>query len=243
MLARALTALAVVGFGPFALVAGCEPQDIYLFDDPPAQNRADAGTGGSEPGSEPEDTDDPEDTDESEDADESEDTEGPESVQPDCRTAACDVCVEQGLCELPGAVVWCHPESGFCLLACDPAALAGEVGSCPAPQRCDPELGLCVACVSNDDCGEPFPVCDARIGDCVECSSTADCATRGGGVCAQPERRCVQCLSNVDCSGFEEDPVCLVAEQRCVECLVNSDCTREPDRPLCSSEFECEDSD
>jgi hypothetical protein len=210
-----LRQLATPSFALVVLAAGCEPQDIYMFDPPPVLARADAGA--SEP--EPEGSDDdsgPDDSSDPEDLADREDAGGLASEQPDCRSQACNTCVEDAACAGDGAVSWCHPTSGTCAQACDPAAAISQVGSCPAPQRCDPELGLCVACITNDDCGGLSSVCD--------------------------EGRCVQCLTDADCSGREDERRCLGEQRLCVECRDSSDCT-DPQRGICSGEYECEDED
>jgi hypothetical protein len=193
-----------------------------MFDQPVVQTRADAGASEPEPeplteGSEPDDSSEPDDDgSEPDDLAEREDAGRVTSEQPDCRSDACNACVAGAMCAGSSLVSWCHPASGTCAQACDPAATAAQVGSCPAPQRCSPELGLCVACVTNDDCGGASPVCD--------------------------EDRCVQCVIDADCSGREDDRLCMGDERRCVECRDNSDCT-DPQRPICSDEYECEDED
>jgi hypothetical protein len=213
--------------------SACEPQDIYLFDAPPAQTRVDAGTNQpvavSPRPTPPRDAEpDPADRDAAP-------PEQPE--QPECVSAACDACVEQASCSVPGALFFCHPETARCSLACDPGAPASQPGCLPA-ERCDPRLGLCVECVANSGCGGVVPICDTRRGSCVGCVAEADCATAARPRCDLSTSSCVQCRNDADCSG--EDARCLPGEQRCVECVVNAHCS-DPTRPICSSEHECDD--
>jgi hypothetical protein len=235
---RAVARLVCASAGAFALASGCEPQDIYLFDG--AAPRADAGA--SEP--EPSEPDPDRETDDDADDDDAAtsarpDAAPPRSEQPRCLSAACQTCVAESRCAAPGAQLFCHPQSGACLLACDSAAVP-PVG-CPASQHCDPAVGLCVACASESDCGGAVPVCDERVGICVECASGVDCPATSP-VCDAETSRCVQCLGDANCRGFEEDLRCLPAEQRCVECVVDADCVFDPRKPFCKSEHECDDS-
>lgn len=218
--ATPLAVLAALNCGLFAFAAGCEPQDIYMFDEPVAQTRSDAGPSEPEPapsseGSEPNETSESDDGgSEPGDSADPDDAGRVTSEQPECRSDACNACVADGMCAGSSALSWCHPARGTCAQACDPAAAASQVGSCPAPQRCSPALGLCLACITSDDCGGASPVCD--------------------------DGRCVQCSSDSDCSNREDERLCLVAEGRCAECRDNTDCT-DPERPVCSDEYECED--
>jgi hypothetical protein len=237
--------------GPAVVVcfvaSGCEPQDIYLFDEPAAsdEGREDAGSYEPEP-----DAETPE-------------VETPQGEQPACTSEACEQCVARADCRLDAADLFCHPETGACKLPCDAEASAEE-RTCPASERCDARIELCVECVVDADCGGgPLAACDRTRGECVECldSSTcpserrtcdvassrcvgclvnADCAATGE-LCLLGEQRCVQCRDDGDCSALDDDNLCLLGEQRCVECVDDGDCTADPRRPFCSSERECED--
>lgn len=232
----------------YGVAAGCEPQDIYLFDEPevsPEQGTdadRDAGNDPAPP------------------AEPSTDEPAPRA-QPECTSEACERCVETGDCDVEATQYFCHPATGACKLPCDPEAAAER--ACIADERCDPELGLCVECVTAVDCGAATPACDPRRGECVECVGPSDCpperptcdvdaarcieclsdadCSATGAVCLAGPQRCVQCRSDLDCSGLEEDSRCLPERQVCVECLVDGDCTSDPRRPFCSSENECED--
>jgi hypothetical protein len=225
-LACARAALAVTGGVALSFGLGCQPQDIYLFDRPPATTRADAGTTPAEP------------TPMSPPAQELADADPPREV-PACVSAACESCVAREACSVPAAQLYCHPATARCSLPCDPGA-AGAAGTCPPPEHCDPRIGLCVECVADEDCGGASPVCEPTRGECVACNSDPDCAASGGR-CLFDEHRCVQCIEDEDCRvGDDDDDRCLPGLLRCGECLVDTDCT-EPDRPFCSTQNECED--
>lgn len=248
---RALGALLGPGAVALFVVSGCEPQDIYLFDGPPTtstQREPDAGAPPPYvPTAEPDAAAPP-----------------PAREQPACESQECEACVTRNACNVTSTVLFCHPVTGDCELLCDADAPADMPGNCPAAERCDARLGLCVDCVENADCAYgPLkacdvargtcvecvgpetcpvqrPVCDVEASLCIECSSNADCAATGE-VCLPGPQRCVQCRDDADCAGRDDDVHCLAGELRCVECVTDSDCTAESDKPFCSSELECED--
>jgi hypothetical protein len=208
-IAHTLSTLVGLGFGGFVLATACEPQDIYLYDRPPAQTRVgpDAGTNPPPP-SEMEDPDEEEDPD---------DDDAAVPTQPACSSDACEACIDDGACGMADAPAFCHPESGECRLSCQPEATATAANVCPSAQRCHPDLRLCVACVSDDDCSGSAATCDAR-------------------------NVCVECLANDDCIGRGEYNTCSTEEHVCVECISDDDCiAKDPQRPICTSERECED--
>jgi hypothetical protein len=246
---RLLGALAAPGALLCAVAAGCEPQDIYLFDEVAEPPEPDAG--GDEPEPEPEP-----------------DAEAPAFEQPPCGSRACDDCVADGDCSLAAGTLFCHPATGSCEVPCDPDAPA-EDRQCPASQQCNPDFGLCVDCVVSDHCsGGPLQACDAERGVCVECVGPDTCTTperpycdvtdqlcvgcRGdddcaaaGQVCLLGEQRCVQCRVDADCIGFEDDNRCVTDDNVCGECVDDSDCIAiDPTRPFCrQTDHECEDED
>jgi hypothetical protein len=227
----------------FAIAVGCEPQDIYLFDEPEVSVEEDAG---SEPGPEPE----PEP-----------DAEAPAFEPPSCESEACNECVENGDCNYAAAPLYCHPVTGSCRLPCDPAPTATGL-RCPANQSCDGDLRLCVECVGSADCSDASrTACDTERGECVECVGPETCPAERricdvenracvecleDGECAANqvcvEQRCVQCRDDGDCQALEDDNVCS-PDNVCVECLDDADCIAlDPTRPFCSQlEGECED--
>ncbi|HEY1089384.1 MAG TPA: hypothetical protein VGE37_16900, partial [Archangium sp.] len=112
----------------------------------------------------------------------------------------------------------------------------------PAAQKCDQEVGLCVACVVDEHCSEgfvcangaceagcrtdtdrcPTGFCKAGVG-CVSCVVDSQCGA--GQVCAN--NSCVPGCSaqNPTCpSGL----VCDASLGRCVECVNNAQCPNAP---------------
>jgi hypothetical protein len=242
-LRRMLAALALPGAIATASAPGCEPRDIYLFDEAPVD----------EPEPRPPSESAPDDTD-------VEDAGLP--LQPACDTPECESCVERGACNFEASTLLCHPVTASCRLPCDPDAPV-EQPNCPADEHCDAR-GLCVECRMDADCGSDSlracdgargvcvecatdshcpverPTCDVEGSLCVECLVDGDCAATGE-VCLPGAQRCVGCRNDADCSSFDEDNRCLPDELRCVECLVDGDCL-EPDKPFCKvSEHECDD--
>ncbi len=204
--------------------AGCEPQDIYLFETVSRSGAAGMAGGGAQ-------------------------GVGPEAGQPDapeprsppaCESPECESCAADAMrCRAEGGSFFCHPRSGECALACNPQADASEP-VCLSGQVCHPDYGVCVECIDRGECAAGIlRECDTRSGACVECVEAADCAVPGQS-CDPISFTCVSCVMDVDCAG-SEDRFCLPSEGRCVECRTSADCTLEPDRRICSSEFECED--
>jgi hypothetical protein len=258
-IARAAAVLAGSAIATSGALLACEPEDIYLFDAPPTETRADAGS--SEPSPPPSVPQGPTPS----NPPAGENVPVPTLVQPACESAECEVCVQQGSCNVTGAQFFCHPVSGGCSLGCDPRAPLQQAGNCPAAELCQPRFGLCVDCVSNSDCGGQLRACDPERGSCVECIAAADCPAQQplcdastsrciecstdvdcsatGEVCLPGAQRCVQCRNDVDCRAFDDDVRCLLSEQRCVECLSDADCTADPQKPICSSGHECDDAE
>lgn len=227
-MARARAALAAWSVVTFAVA--CQPQDVYLFDGPPATTRVDAGSSQPEPTPEPPSMDPPVAA--PVDA-------GAQLEAPPCASPACDACVAREACSVAAATLFCHPSTARCSLPCDPDAPARMPGNCPLTERCDPRIGLCVECVADEDCGGASAVCETTSGTCVECNADLDCAA-SGGLCLREEHRCVQCRVDADCLVGDDRNVCLPGLLRCGECLVDADCTGA-DEPFCSTENECKD--
>jgi len=241
----------------------CAPQDVYFFDPELQTVSAGPDAGASAPDDEAPDTGEVPSVPEPNEPDEPDQPYEP--VQPACESEACESCLETGSCA--GATSLCHPRSGACVAGCDPGA-GDEPGNCPDGTRCDEARGICLACLTNDDCAAPTPACDPIGSSCVGCVGNDDC-TPQAPVCDTDALACVQCVVDADCAASfevcresvgrcvecESDADCIARREpgdddddericspglRCVECLSNDDCT-DPDKPLCSSELECDD--
>ncbi len=83
-------------------------------------------------------------------------------------------------------------------------------------------------CTSNTQCAKvdpEFPICDTEYGLCVECLTNNDCASSDyGPICDTMEGYCVECLTNNDCANSEYGPICDEEEGMCIECLKDTDC-------------------
>jgi hypothetical protein len=90
---------------------------------------------------------------------------------------------------------------------------------------CDTEAGVCVECLTSNDCSGNTPHC--LNGTCVSCTTSADCSQ--GMVCNMHIPRCAtECTDGTECSGKP----CATAYGYCVECLSNVDCT-DTSLPYC----------
>jgi hypothetical protein len=251
-LRRVLGALALPGAIATASAPGCEPQDIYLFDE--AAEAAEPDAGGAEPEPSPPSKPEP---------DMADDEDAGAPMQPACVTPACENCEADGDCDVESTTYFCHPVTASCRLACDPEAPLNS-RPCPGDERCDAR-GLCVDCVVDADCGPgPLPVCDRTRNVCVECTTGSNCSSElpvcdveasrcvecvvdrdclaTGEVCLPGAQRCVQCRDDADCSSFDEANRCVPDLLICAECAVDADCASDPSRPFCKlSEHECDD--
>lgn len=108
-------------------------------------------------------------------------------------------------------------------LPCCPGAPSG---ACSAPLALCGPTGLCVACLSDADCGGATPVCDPVTSACAPCASAADCAGNPGGpACATSgasQGACVACTDDSTCAS--PTPRCDLPQNLCVVCLENADC-------------------
>ena len=232
-------------------LASCAPQDIYLFDTPPDEGTPPVRE--EDAGPAPSDGQGPETP-----------PEQPAFEQPACESDACRDCVARDACAAT-SLLFCHPRSGACAVPCDPDAPSGAA-NCPTDRRCEPDLGVCVECVTSADCAGERAACDTTSGRCVECVDSTTCAgttpvcdttarrcvgclgdaqcAPAGEVCLVEEQRCVQCRTDAECpapGGDDDDGLCHPVEHRCVECIDDGDCRSDPEKPFCSPELECDD--
>ena len=115
---------------------------------------------------------------------------------------------------------------------------------------CDPLTKLCVACLTDSECGpsqhcfgltcqtyvgcsnslgckaakgqdgKDQAICDQKIGECTACLSAADCP-------ASHDCKAKQCVSFKTCQNSTDcgkDQVCNKSTNRCVQCLADNDC-------------------
>ncbi len=125
------------------------------------------------------------------------------------------------------------------------ACVAGTVCASPTPYCYG---SLCVACLTDTNCGNKF--CEPSSHTCVDCVTSGDCkndkpycfatqcrqclVSENCGdetlACDVREGKCVSaCQADEDCMG--PDGICLVDEAICVTCAVDDDCPK--DRPRC----------
>ena len=108
---------------------------------------------------------------------------------------------------------------------CGGDGCGGSCGECGEFAECNVD-GLCVAvsCTSSKDCPGDL-VCYKELGFCVECAADEDC---GEGQLCSPDFACftpVVCDSDKDCK--EVDGVCDKEAGICVDCLAHVDCVSE----------------
>ncbi|MCA9664904.1 MAG: hypothetical protein KC503_04925 [Myxococcales bacterium] len=65
--------------------------------------------------------------------------------------------------------------------------------------KCDRPRGVCVNCVTTDDCSGTFK-CNTDVGDCVQCLADTDCAGDAIKKKCKDKNRCVECLGDADCT-------------------------------------------
>jgi hypothetical protein len=118
----------------------------------------------------------------------------------------CDVFPE--LCCEEGSI--CDAETGFCTdpnveIECTPETVAED---CLPNQQCD-ELGRCVQCIDDEDCG-PGTACNPATGSCYSvlnrCESDEDC---------DPPRLCASASSECVIPHCQVDGDCEDARERC----------------------------
>jgi hypothetical protein len=108
-----------------------------------------------------------------------------------CGCASTADCRDAGVCDDV------HFPSGACVPSC---AVDGGAANCQSMQEvCNPSSGLCVGCLSNQDCqidGGMQPFCDTTAGVCVQCLAAADCPYSSPG-CS--DGTCGLCQMPTDC--------------------------------------------
>jgi len=118
--------------------------------------------------------------------------------------------------------------------------------SCPTLPNPD-QMGLCVQCLTNDQCGND--ICD--VGLCVPCTATSQCT--GGRTCNTALGVCVACVTDPDCGDATKaclagvcTPKCTLDTQCpggvcdagvCVQCRGTADCpiNQYCDQHVCSA--------
>mgnify|MGYP002136381510 CR=1 FL=1 len=118
-----------------------------------------------------------------------------------------------------------------------------EPGEC-GEQTCHPELGICVACVTNDECKDTgLPHCDARSHECGPCVMNAECGGSSDPVCDLETGDCRPCRDHRDC----EETACDLQQGTCfpveqtdhlyVEAV--NGCSDQMVEPMCSKDEPC----
>lgn len=108
---------------------------------------------------------------------------------------------------------------------------AGRIGQ----PRCHPGFEMCVACLSDSDCGSER-ACDGN-NRCVQlpgsCGDDDDCPSMEVPRCESESKRCVACLSDDDCPSDKgcEEHTCV---PRPVSCSQHSDCEAMEGQRLCN---------
>jgi hypothetical protein len=93
---------------------------------------------------------------------------------------------------------------------------------------CDNDAGVCVQCLSMNDCGGNTPHCISNV--CIACGTNADCndgGTEGGMVCNTFIPRCAStCTAVMNCmqSGQSGGLYCNLSAGYCVECTDDTYC-------------------
>jgi hypothetical protein len=90
---------------------------------------------------------------------------------------AAPACATSAQCADPAAA-WCDPASHLCV----PCADSGQCGEQPMDRRLCAPGGVCVECLTSNDCGAPAePVCGAA-GQCAACTADAQCGERADSI-------------------------------------------------------------
>jgi hypothetical protein len=124
----------------------------------------------------------------------------------------------------------CQPSCTSAQGACDPS------GVTPV---CNVTTGVCVVCVTNEDCEQSSangsaPVCDPT-NNCVECVTDTDCMNNDPNTPYCVQESCSQCRTYMDCP-TNYPPGCDSVLLQCGTCSVSTDC---PPGLVCSSSNAC----
>ncbi len=160
---------------------------------------------------------------------------------PSCNpaTSTCVACVSNSDCHAPTST--CNPATHACV-AClgdtgcalgtvcqGNACIAGCTAThgCAGGLLCDVPSGLCVACLTDAQCGGAVPRCDLSTHACVACLPGATDNCPSGDYC-RADHVCERgCKTSADCGGY----ACL-ADHSCSGCTADSQCVAGK---ICSS--------
>jgi hypothetical protein len=135
-----------------------------------------------------------------------------------------------------GATPICDVDAGACrgcnqvgnTAACS-GLDAGTNACVTAAADAGAKLGMCVACVSKNDCkSAAAAACNTATNTCVECVDKSTC---GGSkaACNTATNACVECVDKNTC-GLTK-PACNTTTFSCVACVDNTTCTGT--KPIC----------
>jgi hypothetical protein len=106
-----------------------------------------------------------------------------------------------------------------------PCSRSTDCASNAATPLCDPDAGVCVQCLSANDCTKGNAL-HCVNGYCIACSTDADCSDAGtqGMVCNRYIPRCAsQCVNGTTCA--PQGLICSLTDGYCVECTSDGYCS------------------
>jgi hypothetical protein len=176
----------------------------------------------------------------------------------DPRLHACVVCTQDADCGAGSPRRHCrveaNPNDNRCVQCTQKADCDGDdvcdtgpgecTSSCSGENQCKspkpicsgPPGGLCVGCLSNDDCSGTTPQCNTSRKECVPCVDNLPCTNPVASVCS-PSNRCVECTDDSTCRD-ENKRHCDPVGNSCVACLDSSQCTSR-DNSRCNALHVC----